>query len=313
MDLINVAHVHLLLNHFPTVGTVVGIALLLLAFARRNDHLLHVSFEVFFAIALITLPAYLTGVAAQALIDGRPEVSMAAATAHQDAALLAFVVMELTGLAAWIGLWQFRRAARPRPWVAPATLLLALATIGLMAQAANIGGEIRHAEIRAAADAGPAAAGVLSTAAIAAYVNENAWVWPAAETIHFVGLCLALGVLLTVNLRLLGAMKGLPFESVHRLLPWGLLGFGVNLFTGMLFFIAAADQYTDNIAFFWKVVFMLAAGANFLYLTVFRRTFSLAPGGDARVPEKLVAATSIVLWVGVIFWGRMLPFIGNAF
>jgi hypothetical protein len=35
---INLAHLHLLLNHIPTVGTVVALGLLLLAFARRNEH-----------------------------------------------------------------------------------------------------------------------------------------------------------------------------------------------------------------------------------------------------------------------------------
>jgi hypothetical protein len=28
---------------------------------------------------------------------------------------------------------------------------------------------------------------------------------------------------------------------------------------------------------------------------------------------KVVAAVSLFLWIGVMFWGRMLPFIGNAF
>ena len=60
---INIPHLHLLLNHVPTVGTVVGLGLLLLAMARRNDHLVHSSLEVLFAVALVTLPVYLTGVA----------------------------------------------------------------------------------------------------------------------------------------------------------------------------------------------------------------------------------------------------------
>ena len=55
------AHLHLLINHFPTVGTILGIGLFLLSFVRKNDHLRKVSLEVFFLIALVTIPVYMTG------------------------------------------------------------------------------------------------------------------------------------------------------------------------------------------------------------------------------------------------------------
>ena len=70
------------------------------------------------------------------------------------------------------------------------------------------------------------------------------WAWPAAETVHFLGLSLSLGVLLAVNLRILGLMRQVPFADVHRLLPWGMLGFGANLITGMFFFVGQPGQYT---------------------------------------------------------------------
>ena len=54
---------------------------------------------------------------------------------------------------------------------------------------------------------------------------------------HFLGLSLSFGVLLAVNLRIFGVIKQVPFADVHRLLPWGMLGFGANLITGMLFFV----------------------------------------------------------------------------
>jgi hypothetical protein len=66
-------------------------------------------------VALLTLPVYLSGVGAQREVADHPEVSIAVVRAHHDAALLASVFMLLTGLAAWIGLWQTRRIARPAP------------------------------------------------------------------------------------------------------------------------------------------------------------------------------------------------------
>jgi len=209
----NSPHLHLLLNHAPTVGTVAALCLLLLAFARRNDHLKHAALEVLFLVSLLTLPVYVTGVAAEAQIESLPGVSVRAAERHQDAALVAFVCMQVTGLLAWIGLWQFRRLAQPAAGVMGAVVLLGVMTVALMARAATPGGEIRHPEIRAVeaeSVAEPAAetrAG-FGSASVALFVTKYAWVWPAAETLHFLGLCLVFGVVLAVNLRILGAMKG---------------------------------------------------------------------------------------------------------
>src|ERR1700740_3159530 len=91
------AHVHLLLNHFPTIGTILGLGLLLLAFIRRNDHLKKVSFEVLFLIALATVPVYVSGQAAAEALKGQAGVSMDAISAHNDAALGSFIMMQVTG------------------------------------------------------------------------------------------------------------------------------------------------------------------------------------------------------------------------
>ena len=63
------------------------------------------------------------------------------------------------------------------------------------------------------------------TSAITKVAVYSSWAWPAAEAVHFLGLSLAFGVLLAVNLRILGVMRQVPFADVHRLLPWGMLGF----------------------------------------------------------------------------------------
>jgi len=80
----------------------------------------------------------------------------------------------------------------------------------------------------------------------------------------------------------------------------------------MVFFITTPTQYTQNVAFYWKIVFMLLAGINVLYLT-FDESWTLPEGVDAPLTAKVVAGAGIFLWLGVIFFGRMLPFIGNSF
>jgi hypothetical protein len=148
---------------------------------------------------------------------------------------------------------------------------------------------------------------------ISSVMVNSTWAWPASETIHFLGLSLSFGVLLAVNLRILGAMRRVPFGELHRLLPWGMLGFGANLITGMLFFVGQPKQYIDSAPFYWKVVFLMIAGMNFLYLTVFQKSWTARDGWDASLADKAMALLSLFSWLVVLYGGRMLPFIGHSF
>jgi len=116
-----------------------------------------------------------------------------------------------------------------------------------------------------------------------------------------------------VNLRLLGVMNTAPFSAFHRLLPWAAFGLGVNLVTGMGWVIATPEQYMTNISFGWKMALLLLAGADLLYLTTFDGPWNVKEGEQAPAFGKAVAVSAIALWVGVMYFGRMLPFLGNAF
>ena len=141
------AHVHILLNHFPTVGMIVGLGLYIVALIWKSDDLKRASLAVLVGLATLAIPVYMSGSAALEEITSRPDVSKAAVSAHQDAALLALAVMEVMGLVAWFGLWQYRRIARISKGIQATVTLLGLVTLLLMSNAANIGGEIRHPEI----------------------------------------------------------------------------------------------------------------------------------------------------------------------
>jgi uncharacterized membrane protein len=316
---LNLAHVHLLLNHFPTIGMIVGLGLYVVAIAAKSDHLKRASLVIFFGIALLSIPTFASGTAAGLALSKTPEVSVAMIQTHETAAFVALGFMELTGALAWLGLWQYRRLARFPQGTLMAVLLVGLVTFGLMARAANIGGEIRHPELRtgpnptgASVDSAPAKP-PLARVIGDAMVNLK-WGWPASETVHFIGLSLLFGVVLLVDLRMLGFLKGIPFSTLHRLLPWGVLGFGVNVVTGILFFIGAPpDFYVNNPVFIWKLALILVAGANALYFTVFDQPWTLRAGDTPPVAAKVAAASGILLWVGVIFCGQMLPFFGHSF
>jgi hypothetical protein len=310
---VNTPHVHLLLNHVPTVGTVVAFGLLLLSLLRRDDGLKRAGLEAFYVIALFTLPAYLSGVGTQMALEQTPGIAKDVVTRHSDAALVAFLFMLMTGGMSWLALWQWRRLARPRNGSVAAVLVLGAITLALMGRAANIGGDIRHPEIVAQGAAAAVSPGWLTAAGVQQFVTGKTWVWPMNEALHFIGLWLLFGIVLLVNLRMLGVMRGVSFPAIHRMLPWAVVGLGLNTLTGMSWVLAAPGQYLQNIAFFWKMGLLMFAGLDLLYLTAFEGPWKVEAAEDAPMLQKTLAATAIVLWIGVMYFGRMLPFIGNAF
>ncbi len=311
----NLAHLHLLINHFPTVGSVIALGLFLAALISNSVDLKRASLVVFFFLALITIPAYMTGNAAEELLHGRTGVSGPALEAHRNAAQLALVFMELTGIVAWLGLWRFRRYSSFGRATLPALLVLSLATMAAVSYAANIGGGVRHPEINDSAT--PAAisapAKELPPGGFGDYITDTKWVWPACETLHFIGLTLLMGVVLLTNLRVLGILKGVSFATLHRLLPWAVLGFALNLLTGMIFFFGRSAQYTNNPVFYWKIALILVAGANALYFTMFDQPWTLQPGDNAPALTKAMAGSALLLWIAILFCGSMLPFLGGSF
>jgi hypothetical protein len=296
---------------------IVGFGIFLLGLAKRSDDLKRGGLAVLFIIALVALPTYMTGYSAQKALKAAPGVSQELINFHQRSALFALIFMEATGIAAWYGLWRSRRQVSAGTRNTAAVLILSVVTIGLMAGTANIGGEIRHPEILAN-PTGIVTTGVLAPAWLASdyitkYQYRYAWAWKTLETIHFMGLCLLFGVVLVANMRLMGWLRSAPLEGIRRLLPWGVWGFVANSVTGMMFFIGQAFQYIENPSFHLKMLCILLAGANVLYLTWNDEVWELGPGDTAPATIRFLAASQIVLWIGVIYFGRMLPYIGDAF
>ena len=143
------------------------------------------------------------------------------------------------------------------------------------------------------------------------------WLWPLCETLHFIGLALLVGAAGVFDLRLLGFMRRASLAAVMELRLWAGLGLAINLVTGILFFAGAPDQYLHNAAWWWKVTFILIAGVNILTFELNPRTKALVetigPGDSTPMRFKIAGGLSLCSWFAVLYWGRMLPFVGNAF
>jgi hypothetical protein len=151
------------------------------------------------------------------------------------------------------------------------------------------------------------------------WVNTHSAAWPVGETLHFLGLCLLIGAVGIFDLRLMGVAKAMPFAPLKRLLPWGVFGFVICMLTGIGFVLGnafAPGEYVRNVAFIWKIGFILFAGLNLLVFHasgLAQRVERLGPGEAAPVPARIIGACSLASWMAVIFFGRFLPVLGDAF
>jgi len=304
-------HLHLLLNHFPIVGTMVGVGLFLISFLVKTEDVGRSSLIVFVGMALLTIPTFMTGVGAQEKMVADPSVSNALIQRHEGAAELAVWFMEITGALAVVALWQSARRASPAPWNTSAILVFSLVTVGLMARTGNTGGEIRHLEVRSAQEGTAAEATMAyfepSPAKFTRLMVVNKWWWAFMMDLHFVGLVLLIGTIGMLNLRVLGFGKQLPIAPLNKLVPWGIAGFGINLLTGLLAFIGMPTFYTHDIAFVLKIgaILLAVTTLGLFYLTsAFRDCEAVGPGENAPLRARFIAGTSLVLWFAVIVLGR---------
>jgi hypothetical protein len=147
------------------------------------------------------------------------------------------------------------------------------------------------------------------------FVATQDWVWPVCEILHFFGMALLIGSVGLVDLRMLGIAKGVPIKALERFIPLGVIGFLVNATTGFIFVagnpVGGPQEYLTNLAFQIKMVLILIAGLNLLafYVTgIARQADAVTPEGIAPTSAKVVAALSLLLWFGVIFFGRFIMY-----
>jgi hypothetical protein len=131
------------------------------------------------------------------------------------------------------------------------------------------------------------------------------WAFPAAETFHFMGLTLLLGSLIVVDVRGLGLLRIIPFEAAHKLIILAIIGFGLNLATGIAFLLADPRSYFANDGFWYKMTFILLAGLNAIAFEYFvsRRK---APGYNVILAGAAVFLLAFIA-IMVPFYAKQTP------
>ena len=110
------------------------------------------------------------------------------------------------------------------------------------------------------------------------------------------------------DLRMMGLVRGISLPALHKLVPFGVLGFVLSAGSGFLFVVTSPDQYLYNPAGQVKMALLALAGLNMalFYLTTSRRLKALGPDDMPPLAARVFASVSLLAWIGVISAGRVI-------
>lgn len=137
---------------------------------------------------------------------------------------------------------------------------------------------------------------------------DSAWAFPVFEIVHFIGLVMLFGSVAAVDLRLLGVGASIPVSAVLRFLPVAALGFALNAISGTMFLFSDPYRYFPNVAFRLKILAIVLAGLNAAWF-ILTAGSERQGNGTHNVADKALAASSLLLWLGVITLGRAIPYL----
>ena len=142
----NATYIHLLLNHFPILGTLIGGILLAFGLFYKNESIKKAAAVILVIMSITAIPVYLTGEPAEDSIEKLPGISESMIEMHEEAATIAIWLMMATGAGALVSLVMgWLKKGTSAAYII--TCSLALLCFAAMARTGYYGGKIRHTEI----------------------------------------------------------------------------------------------------------------------------------------------------------------------
>lgn len=146
------AHIHLMLNHVPVIGVGFGVLILVVGVIAQSKPVTRVGLGFLVFSAIVAIPVYLTGEPAEEIVEKLPGFSESITESHESAAGISLGTIIFSGLLALVALlftlFKGSLSERLSGILAVATILTSLVSGASMIWTANLGGQIRHTEIR---------------------------------------------------------------------------------------------------------------------------------------------------------------------
>ena len=147
--------------------------------------------------------------------------------------------------------------------------------------------------------------------ALAEWVRASLIGYPMMITLHSVGLAVVVCLAVVIDLRVLGAFRGMPFSSLRTLFTIAWVGFLVNFLSGAALFTSQSTVYVTDATFLIKMAFVAVGAATVGYLQPAIARIGDGLGADTAVPgsAKAAAIISLAVWAGATITGRLIAYL----
>ena len=145
----NDAHLHLLVNHFPIIGTLFGLGILISGMLLKNNSVKNTAYILFIVAAVFSAFSMGTGEGAEELVENLPSIGKQIIHEHEEIAEKFAIIMYATGLFGLLSLYTSIKNHKLAKTISYVTLALAIFATVFAKSVGTTGGEIRHTEIRA--------------------------------------------------------------------------------------------------------------------------------------------------------------------
>ncbi|WP_264521446.1 hypothetical protein [Flavobacterium sp. N1994] len=142
------AHYHLVVNHFPIIGTILGLGILIAGLLLKNNTVKNVSYVLFIIAAIFAAFSMGTGEGAEEMVEDMPTVGKQIIHEHEEMAEKLALVLYVLGVVSLLGLYTNIKNHSKAKLVSYLVLVIAFVGVFLAQQVGTSGGEIRHTEIR---------------------------------------------------------------------------------------------------------------------------------------------------------------------
>lgn len=148
----NEAHLHMVVNHFPIIGTIFGAGILIAGMLYKNSAIKNVAYVLFIVAAVFAAVSMSTGEGAEELVEDMPTVGHDIIHEHEEIAEKLALALYVLGAVSLFGLYATIKKHAQAKLASILALVVSVVAIYLAQQTGTTGGEIRHTEIRGNAD-----------------------------------------------------------------------------------------------------------------------------------------------------------------
>lgn len=147
----NEAHLHLVVNHFPIIGTILGLGILVVGLSLKNNSVKNTAFFLFIVAAIFAAVSMGTGEGAEELVEDMPSIGHDIIHEHEEMAEKLAIALYVLAATSLLALYLYYKKSVKSTLIAYVALVIAAVAVYLGQQTGTTGGEIRHTEIRSVA------------------------------------------------------------------------------------------------------------------------------------------------------------------